>query len=146
MVDGKQARAIAMAEPLFFNFYVAKKDVLDVTGKVALEGAKYVELDTDLSFLHAKLDKGQGIPLNGLTVASYVGTLLLAQVVAENQNIQTTSDLQAVLMGQHEVRTPDHIYPIKNRYVNFPLAVKAMRDGKAYKEETKRSQNEGRLN
>lgn len=126
-------RQIGVSVSTYSNFYVAKQDVVDAVGD-ALEGVRYVTIDSELSTLKLKLDPNQGVKPVGLTVASYVATLLLAQVASAHPDIQTPRDLYEVLLQQSEVRTPDYVYPIRDRMVQFPLVIEVMRGGKGYRD------------
>lgn len=130
----KQARELELAAPFFSNFYATRKDVSEAAGKAALEGVRYVELDTDLPALKAALDKDAAEAPAGLTIAAYVTTMLLAQVAAENKDIKSPLQLHELLLRQREIRTPDYVYPIVNRYVKFPLVLKAIHEGKGGRE------------
>jgi len=123
----KQAQEMNIDGPYFSNFYLAKKDVTDALGFSALEGVRFFELDTDLPRLKAELKLDHPPP--GLTVASYVATLLLAQAVKESPTLKNAAELYAALLRQKEVNTPDRNYQIENRYVKFPLVVKVVSGG-----------------
>jgi branched-chain amino acid transport system substrate-binding protein len=131
----KQFHQASMTTALFSNIYVAKKDVLEATGADALEGIRFVEIDTELPSLNKQIGLDLKLSPPGLTVASYLATLLLAQTVKENGNIRSTKDMYAALLRQNRLRTPDHEYLVKDRFVKFPLALKVMRGGKPNKEQ-----------
>lgn len=118
---------------IFSNIYVAKKEVIESVGAEALEGIRYVEIDTDLPALQAKLGLNKNQPPPGLSISAYISTMLLAQAVKENEDIKTSDDLHKALLSQQEIKTPDHTYVIKDRYVKFPLALKGIRGGVAGK-------------
>ena len=123
----KQAREFKVSGKLYSNFYVAKKEVLEAAGAVALEGVSYVEMATDLPTLKTKLGLDPNENITGLTLASFVATRLLAQAAAEiKDQPQTAAKLYEALLIQTEVRTPDHTYPVRNRCVEFPLAIKTL--------------------
>lgn len=130
----QQIRGLQISSEIFSNFYVAKEDVLEAAGAATLEGVKYVEIDTNLPALKAQLQQSADTALPGLTVASYVATLLLAQTALDNSDIRSAKDLQTALLQQSEVKTPDRVYPIENRYIKFPLVVKIISDGKVHAE------------
>ncbi|HQH27047.1 MAG TPA: ABC transporter substrate-binding protein [Oligoflexia bacterium] len=123
----KQAREVALHAAIFSNFYIAKQEIVDALGHTALAGISYIELDTELPALKAHLGENEAFSPPGLTVASYVATLLLAQAASDKKPLHTPADLQAELLQQHEVRTPDYVYPIENRCVKFPLVLKVIR-------------------
>ena len=129
----KQAREIGLGGTFYCNFYVTRKDVSDTAGTTALEGVMYVEADNDLPALKAKLSGEQAEEPAGLTVASYMAVLLAAQAAAETKGMGASKELHAALLRQREIRTPDHVYPIVNRYVQFPLVLKTVRSGRGVK-------------
>lgn len=130
----KQFRQADVGLALFSNIYVAKKDVMDALGPDALEGIRFVEVDTDLPSLNKELNLDLMLSPPGLTVASYLATLLLAQTVKESGEIHSAKEMYSALTRQTELRTPDYTYSVKDRYVKFPLALKVMRGGKPKKE------------
>lgn len=130
----KQFHQAGVQIALFSNMYAAKKDVLDALGADALEGIRFVEIDTVLPSLNKSLGLDPSLSAPGLSVASYLSTLLLAQAVKESAQIGSKSDMLTALFQQKELRTPDQIYPVKDRHVKFPLVLKVMRAGKPQKE------------
>lgn len=130
----RQARELGIRGKLFSNFYVAKDDVLKATSAEALEGIGFVELDSNLPELRRRVGLKDGETLQGLTVASYVSTMLLGQAAQQMGEAKSPRELHAVLGKQREVRTPDGVYPIENGYVKFPLRVKILRSGKSVDE------------
>lgn len=129
-----QIRAANVPGEFFSNFYLAKKEVRDAAGAASLENVRYVELDNSLPNLKKLLGKDEPPP--GLAVASYVSTLLLVQAVGETPRPTNAAELMAALARQKEVRTPDGTYPVTERCVLFPLAVKVMKNGEFVAEKT----------
>ena len=130
----KQAREKGISGPIYSNFFTSRKDVMDAAGADALENVRYIEMDTELPLLKKKLNLSEDVTPAGLTVASYVAARLLVQAAADKANPKTAGELQAALFRQQVVHTPDHDYPIKDRYIQFPLVVKIMRNGKGARE------------
>lgn len=122
-----QSRAANVQGEVFGNFYLGKKEVRDAAGAASLENVRYVELDNSLSKLKTLLGRGESPP--GLAVASFVSTLLLVQASQETPQPKNATELMAALARQKEVRTPDGTYPIEERCIQFPLAVKVMKNG-----------------
>lgn len=120
----KQARQLDVRGQYYSNFYVTRSDVREAAGDVALEGVRYVAINTDLPQLKAKLGVSKKASLQGLTVASYVGTSLLAQAAENIDGEANSAKLYSALLRQKQVETPDHIYPIIERRVQFPLVVR----------------------
>ena len=83
-----------------------------------------MDLDNDLPSLKRHLTAGRAANPPGLTVTSYVATLLVAQAVRSSPAIATAEDLEEALLQQREVRTPDRIFQVKERIVQFRLAMK----------------------
>jgi ABC-type branched-subunit amino acid transport system substrate-binding protein len=133
----RQAHEVGLNIPLYFNFYVTKKDVADAVGIGMLEGVRYIDIDSDLPVLKAKLGSSQDEPPPSLTITSYVATILFAQAAAHTPNIRTAAELYSALLREHEVQTPDRMYKIVDRYVQFPMTVKIIRAGKGYQETSK---------
>lgn len=130
-----QSRAVSVPGDFYSNFYLAKKEVRDAAGAASLENVRYVELDNSLPNLQRLLGKPESPP--GLTVASYVSTLLLVQALQETPRPSNSAELMTALLRQKEVRTPDGTYPMAERCVLFPLAVKVMKNGEFVAEKTK---------
>ncbi len=126
----KQASEQRLSGALFTNFYVAKKDVLDTAGSAALEGVHFVDIDTELPALRKALSPDGTISPPGLTVASYLGTLLLAQTASELKGAATKESFYSALLNQQEIRATDRKFAITDRCVKIPLTVRVMRDGK----------------
>ncbi len=126
----KQARNIKLPGEYFANFYVSRDDVINSAGVDALEGVKYLEMETNLPALKTALKMPQDSSPAGLTVASYVATMLLSQAIPEDTTTINSEIIYTELLKQTEVRTPDHVYPIKDRVVEFPLIMKVIRNGK----------------
>ncbi len=132
----KQARNLNLPGSLFSNFYTTKKDVLDSAGAAALEGVRFVDVDTDLPALKKKLSPDANVSPPGLTVASYLATLLIAQTLSDNPKIKTRDELYSSLLHQSEIKTPDGNFSVVDRCVKIPMVVKIMRDGKPTNEKT----------
>ena len=129
----KQARDLQVGGEFFSNFYMTKRDVVESAGKAALEGVKYVEVDSDLPVLKGALGGDPADAPPALTISSYLGTKLLAQAARDAQG-GTRAEMQQALLRQKEIRTADHVYPILDRYVKFPLVMKMMHGGRGGKE------------
>lgn len=123
----KQARDLRVSGELFTNFYLAKREVLDVAGSAVIEGVGFVELDNDLPRLQRLLGRDESPP--GLTVAAYVSTLLLSQSIDTAPKPVTREALYKSLTQQRFVQTLDRTYPVNEGRVQFPLTIKTMKDG-----------------
>lgn len=125
----KQARELGVKSVIYSNFYAAKKEVLESAGASSLEGVRFVDIDTSLPTLGAKLSPIGDVTPSGLTVSSYLATLLLIQTINSDPGIQSKEDLYTALLQQKEIRTPDRIFSIKDRAVEIPLAIKKYHQG-----------------
>ncbi len=126
----RQYRDLKLTVPLFSNFWIQKKDVLESAGIEAAEGIEFAEMTFDLPSLK-KLAKEQydiEAPSSAL-LSSYLGTMLLLQ--ASSTSPRTSAELYRSLLEQNEIRTPDRAFKIVERRVQFPLAVKTIRGGRA---------------
>jgi|GEM_PF-1260719 len=147
----RQLQEQKLSVPVYANFWVAKKEVVEGAGISAIEGVRFVEMDTGLPrFREAVLSKFGTIP-SAATLSSYVGTLLLGQAVRDLKGGDLKGGdlkggdlkggdlkadhgsglLYASLLKQTEVRTPDGALPIRDRCVIFPLVERVMRKGQA---------------
>ena len=118
--------------PVFSNFWVGKKDVVEAAGNELLEGVRFVEMDSDLPALKEHLKATYGSAPSGATVSAYVATTLLYQ--AAQIKAGTSAELFDSLLKQTEVKTSDRTFAIKDRCVQFPLVLKAMHEGKGVKQ------------
>ena len=125
----RQAQALHINTPIFTNFYVSKKEVMDVAGADALEGVRFSDMKVDLPSLKKRLGLNAELSIPSLVVASYVAAHLLNQAAAEAAS-PAANDLYEALIEQREVKTVDMNFSIEDRYVIFPLAVKAIRHGR----------------
>lgn len=123
----KQAREMKVPGLFFSNFYAAKKEVRDAVGAENMEGLRYVEIDNELP--HLKTALGRDEPPPGLAVSAYVSTLLLLQAVNGDPGIANAAQLMASVLRQNEVKTSDGSYKIVDRCIQFPLAIKVMKQG-----------------
>ena len=131
----RQAKELGISLSLFSNFYTARSDVLESAGLEALEGVQYVEMDTNLPSLKKRLGLSAEAYPQGLTVASYVATTLLVQAISSMNATNPSSTVYSALLAQNEVVTPDHVFAVVDRVVEFPLVVKEIRDGKGHEVE-----------
>ena len=126
----KQIQEVGIEAGIFGNFYIAKEEVTNALGSKALEGMQFLDVQNDLPALKARLSGGRAINPPGLTLTSYLATLLLAQTAKENPRVATTAEFAAALLRQSAVVTPDRIFRIENRIVQIPLVVKRFQDGR----------------
>lgn len=123
-----------VSAPLFSNFYIAKKDILEALGPAELEGIRYAEIDTALPSLQKQLGLSADEPPPGLSVASYLGTLLIVQAVRSSQHVTNTEQMNASLLAQQSLKTPDGDFSVRNRHVMIPVALKTLHHGHPVKE------------
>ena len=126
----KQSADLGIHLPIFGNFYLAKEEVLQAVGAAALEGAAISDLDNDLPALKAHLQGGRAENPPGLTVTSYVAALMLSQTAAGHPEARTPAAFAAALAQLREIKTPDRVFQVKDRVVQFPLRLKIFHDGK----------------
>jgi branched-chain amino acid transport system substrate-binding protein len=126
----RQAKELKVAAPIYCNFWVAKKDVMEAAGSDTLEGVRFIEMDTDLPYLKRFVAERYSAVPSGATLSAYAATLLFQQTVASNPRIATREDLFARLLEQREITTPDGPIRIIDRRVQFVIKEKIIRDGK----------------
>jgi ABC-type branched-subunit amino acid transport system substrate-binding protein len=126
----RQAKELKVAAPIYCNFWVAKKDVMEAAGSDTLEGVRFIEMDTDLPYLKRFVAERYSAVPSGATLSAYAATLLFQQTVASNPRIATREDLFARLLEQREITTPDGPIRIIDRRVQFVIQEKIIRDGK----------------
>lgn len=127
----KQARELEVPGQIYSNFYMGKPEVRDALGADGLENVRYAELDSNLPALRAQLNLPGNASPAGLTVASYLSMLAIAQVLKENPSAQSPAALHTALLSLKEIRTPDRSYPIRDRCVVLPLVIRVFHGGVA---------------
>ncbi len=127
----KQKRELKIDTPTFSNFWVGKKEVIETAGVEGVEGIMFNEMSTNLPKLNAYLKQKHGTSASGATLSAYLGMKLLFQSLDPNDPALTPAIMQAGLLKQTEIKTPDGNFTIEKRCVNFPLTMKVIRNGKA---------------
>ncbi|MGE3756517.1 MAG: penicillin-binding protein activator [Pseudobdellovibrionaceae bacterium] len=123
----KQLREQGVKAQLFSNFWAGKKEVITGAGEFG-EGMMFAEMATNLDDLKDKLKNRFNSSPSGATLSSYVATIFIAQSLKglSNPNPDT---FYSSLLAQKEVRTRNGVFEIKNRFVQFPMALRAIRNG-----------------
>jgi len=127
----KQMREQGVKLPIYSNFWIAKKDVVEAVGEEGLEGVRFVEMGTEFPIFKKTIETKFGSNPSGATLSAYVATILLQQAASELATNPSPADLYAALLKQKEVRTPDGNIEIVDRCVKFPLVERTMHNGKA---------------
>jgi ABC-type branched-subunit amino acid transport system substrate-binding protein len=131
----RQAREINLPIPIYSNFWAAKKDVLESVGEAALEGVRFVEMDTNYPVLRKELSTIYGTTPSGATLTAYISTLLMIQAASTLKgDVNNPKEIYESLLKQTVINTPDGDLSIKDRCVNFPLVQKVIKGGKAVTE------------
>ena len=133
----KQAKELGVSTQLYSNFYTTRSDVLENAGKEALEGVRYVEMDTNLPALKKELGIPETASPQGLTVSAYIATMYLTQALEGMEGPANSAEIYDALLSQKEIKTPDHNFEVKDRVVQIPLMIKEMRDGKGQEQHAK---------
>lgn len=126
----RQVKDLQISSPVYCNFWVSKKDVIDSAGVDTVEGVRFVEMNTNLPSLQKFVSEKYSSTPSGATLSAYASTLLLLQTISRNSTISTKEELYAALLNQTEITTPDGAIPIVDRRVKFPLAEKIVKAGK----------------
>jgi branched-chain amino acid transport system substrate-binding protein len=127
----RQLREQNITVPIYSNFWIAKKDVLQSVGAEILEGVKFIEMDTNLPVLRQKLFERFGVNPSGATLTTYIATLLMIQAASELSLDYSPQAFYLALLKQSEIITPDGPLLVRDRCVKFPLVEKVMRNGKS---------------
>ena len=125
----KQAKEAGLQTAIYSNMWSPKKEVLEAAGLDAVQGVRFVEMNTNLPSLKKETDAAGTVP-SGATLSSYAATLLFQQAVDSNPAMKTPAELLAALQKQTELKTPDGNFPIQDRVVVFPLIEKQINRGK----------------
>ena len=124
----KQVRELGVRAEIFSNFWLGKKDVLTAAGSTS-EGVKFVEMTTSFPALTEAVKKRFNSTPSGATLSSYVATHMFAQALSSADS-KTPHSLHARLTAITEIQTPSGVFSVKNRFVQFPLSVRIVRDGR----------------
>lgn len=131
----KQARIARLTAQLYSNFWAGKKEVIAASGLDTIEGLKYVEMDTDRPALCRFLAETYNSSPSGATLSAYASILLLNQGLRSAPDAAVSTDsLYRALLRQSEIRTRDGPIAIRDRVIQFPLAIKTIRNGKPERE------------
>ena len=124
----KQLRQQGVDIPVYSNFWAGKKEVLEGAGTAA-NGLVFAEMSTSMAPLVAELKKRFNSSPSGATVSAYVATMMIAQA-AERAADKTPQGIYSELLKLQEVKSRNGTFAIKDRFVQFPLALRVIHDGK----------------
>lgn len=126
----RQAREMKLSVPIYSNFWVAKKEVIEAAGVSNIDGVRFVEMDTRRENLSKFTASQFSSTPSGATLSAYTAVLFLQQALSRNPNIQSAKELYAALLQHPEVQTQDGLLRLIDRCVEFPMVEKIMRGGK----------------
>lgn len=122
----RQAQDLNIRIPAYTNFYIAKKEVLEGLSAKAVENVSYYDVDAGLTALEKKVVATGEKGLAPLTAVSYIATYLLNQAARESKG-SSAKEMYEALLRQREVRTPDKVFAIVDRYLQIPLVLKTVK-------------------
>ncbi len=130
----RQLREQGVKASIYSNFWCAKKDVLSVAGEAA-EGLLFAEMSLAgmPKFREAIAAQGGGNP-TGATLSGYVATKLLLQAADSLTTDRSAAALYQALLAQNAVKLADMDLAIRERKVEFPMTMNAIRAGKVVPE------------
>lgn len=124
-----QMKQLGIDLPIYSNFFAGKKEVVDALGSLG-NGVIFAEMSTKLSKFREDLKTRFNSSPSAATLAAYLATLMLAQAVGPLE-IVNSETLHASLLKIKEIRTTNGNFVVKDRFVQFPMALKIIRDGAA---------------
>lgn len=124
----RQLREIGYTGQIFTNFWAGKKEVIEGASH-AMEGVFYLEMSTNFDYLKKEVQSRSSSALSGATLSAYVATILFAQAAEKITEVNSESLYQA-LLKQKEVRTKSGNFVIRDRFVEFPMSVRTIKDSK----------------
>lgn len=125
----KQAYNVGIRIPTFTNFYVAKKEVLEVAGPAPLEGVFFYDIDAGLTHLQKKLSASGTEAIPPMTTVSYIATYLLQQAALVTQD-ETPGEMFKALVKQTAIKTPDGTFEVEERCLKVPIALRRIEGGR----------------
>ena len=126
----KQLAELKVDVPKYANFWISKKEILSSLSKEEVEGVVFEEMSTELPKLRNYLQEKYQVTPSGATISAYLATKLLSQAVNGSLKPLAPNELYQALMKQKQIETPDGNFPIKDRFVQFPLAMRVIKEGK----------------
>ncbi len=123
----KQLRELGINLPVFSNFWAGKNEAI-LAGGPAIEGVMFVEMLSNFPHLKNELKERFNSSPSAATISAYVATMLLGQAARGIRN-SNSQELYEQLLAQREVRTRSGIFPIKDRFVQFPMVLRVVKNG-----------------
>ncbi len=122
----RQIRQINIKSEIISNFWLGKKEVLTALGEQA-NNLYRIEQLTDYPGIKAKL--GEKHSASGTTISGYVAVHMFnsALKIAGQQPL-TSESLHKALLQVKSIDTPNGEFPVIDRKVQFPLALKRVSD------------------
>jgi len=116
---------------LFSNYWIQKRETLETAGKEALEGAVFVEPDTDQpEFTKKYHDLYPDKPITPTRYAAYVIVGAVLEALRPFSLPPGREEFSATLLTLEEVSLLDGKLPFRRREARFPLRAKRLKNGR----------------
>ncbi len=123
----KKAKELGLKGMIYSNYWAGFKSVIDTVGKDKMEGVKFIEIDLQHEKFQSRFGekyKAKFTP-SAAAFTCYLSTLTIGQALNECKANEFAECMEAI----KEINTPDGPIKIVDRRVQFPLALKEVRNG-----------------
>ena len=133
----KKLKELEVGARIFSNYWIQKREIIDVAGVRNVEGSVFGEVDSQRpKFVEAAKSLYPDKNSSPATYLCYVAVGTILHAAEQVQGDPTVDAFRKTLISINSVKLLDDVIPFRNREIQYKLKVRELRNGKVMDLET----------